>query len=64
MTPLERHYLRQYARAWHLLKQHAHGRIGGLNGAGCNLLLDVANLRQRDIDTLRADARQLEEVNR
>ena len=23
MTPLERHYLKQYARAWRLLKQHA-----------------------------------------
>ncbi len=62
MTHLERHYLKQYARAWHLLKLHAHGRIDGLNGAGCDLLLDVANLRERDIETLRADARQLEEV--
>ena len=59
---LERHYLKQYARAWRLLKLHAHDRIDGLNEAGCNLLLDVANLRQRDIETLRADARRLEEV--
>ncbi len=55
---LERHYLKQYARAWHLLKDHG----PELNSQGFNLLLDMINLRQRDINTLRADARQLEEV--
>ncbi len=62
MTSIERHYLKQYARAWRLLKEHAGDRVGDLNRAGCNLLLDMINLRERDIETLRADARQLEEV--
>ncbi len=59
MSGLERHYLRQYARAWHLLKLHA---PDPLNAPACDLLLDVINLRERDINTIRADARQLEEV--
>ena len=62
MTPLECHYLKQYDRAWSLLKLHAGGKNGDLNRRGSDLLLDVANLRQRDIETLRADARQLEEA--
>ncbi len=59
MTSIERHYLKQYARAWRLLKLHA---PDPLNSPACDLLLDVILLRQRDIETLRADARQLEEV--
>lgn len=46
MTPdIRAHYL-QYARCWRLLKEHA----GELNAPGVNLLLDVANLRQRDLE--------------
>lgn len=56
---LERHYLKQYARAWYLLKLHG---TDPLNAPACDLLMDVINLRERDIETLRADARQLEEA--
>ncbi len=59
MNPLEREFVRQYARAWHLLKLHA---PDPMNAPACDLLLDVINLRERDINTLRAEARQLEEV--
>ncbi len=62
MTALEREYVQQYARAWRLIKLYDTGRIDGLNRAGRDLLLDVANLRYRDIEALRAEARQLEET--
>lgn len=51
--PLEREFVRQYARAWMLLKRHAGGNVGDLTREGRNLLLDVINLRQRDLESLR-----------
>ncbi len=52
MTAIEQAFTHQYARAWRLLKDHA----GELNAPGINLLLDVALLRQRDIEQLRREA--------
>ncbi len=60
MNALEREYVRQYARCWQLLKAHpvdTPNHAGQLMGPqGYDLLLDVANLRQRDIEHLREEA--------
>lgn len=45
MLTIHAEHLRQYARCWMLLKDHA----GELNAPGVNLILDVALLRQRDL---------------
>ena len=45
---LQREYIRQYARFWRLLREHA----PNLAPAGIDLLLDCASLRARDIARL------------
>ncbi len=60
MNALEREYVRQYARCWRLMREHPLGVPDSaghvMNAAGYDLLLDVANLRQRDIESLREEA--------
>ncbi len=59
MNALEREYVRQYARCWRLMREHGRDQdnpADQLNRAGYDLLLDVANLRQRDIEKLREGA--------
>ncbi len=57
MNALEREYMRQYARCWRLMREHPAGVPDNaghvMNSAGYNMLLDVANLRQRDIERIR-----------
>ncbi len=56
MTGLEATFTQQYARFWRLLRDHGTApREGydGLNRPGYDLLLDVINLRTRDIERLR-----------
>lgn len=57
---LERELTRQYARQWRLLREHgvAAPEREQVNGAAYNLLLDVANLRRRDIERLRGEPTQ------
>ena len=56
---LEQTYTDQYARCWRLLCKHGRAKDNPkdqLNRAGYDLLLDVANLRRRDIERLREGA--------
>ena len=59
MNALEQTYTDQYARCWRLLRKHGRDRgnpANQLNRTGYDFLLDVANLRRRDIEKLREGA--------
>ena len=60
MNALEREYTDQYARCWRLMREHPLGVPDSaghvMNSTGYDFLLDVANLRRRDIEKLREGA--------